>query len=881
MRIPSNISALADRLGYRKFTPLQQKVFEEPAALNHDQWLFISGSTSSGKTLIPLLLFLHYREEHSDARMLFCVPYRALASQKREELEGLAFQLGLQLHICYSTGEYRVHDADIRSGIADIAIIIYEKAFIFSCESSTFLSQYDFCVFDEIGLVKNSARGKKIDHLLIQSRKTDDLRVIALGTPFYRWGAYIHEFDFLLIQEKERPVRLNYAAITYKKAGKHHVEVTGIKLHSSDEPLPLREGKSTAIHTGVYDNTAAQERCKKEFSMGDIVDNPAQTTDVLVEQLVEFHARKGHRILIFSNNRVEVRKLAQRLYLAMKARGLCAPGQQLNNWTSPAYCQKKVADILNISTATLSGVLDQKDLNALSGRIAYHNADLPPNFRQFVENELLKPSGRLRVACSTETLAFGINSNVDVVIIPNPMKFDEETETFRFLDLNEFMNYAGRSGRMNRKETAIQPGYVYTLLPEGLNEWKYQRLFSWLKNPPILISRYYQDVSPSDDRPFFLLSLFPHTDEKGLPVTADQLSQSLQLLPSGKDSGVSGYRPFDKDIDLMQPLNYLVKKKLVSYQEYDDASGEEDVYCLTDIGRKMCGYVIRTGDLDHLEQNLAHCFVPESQRYYRFDLFMMILQMQSLRPMMVKLGRIPGIRENQNMTKIRDILTKSQRVISPFWQARLTTSGLANFVRTEENHGITVPPMTDEEKGLAILCSIMLYWSWTDFSMNSFQYNFRFSYQQMQRLAEQLSYYLHMIALLLPLMRLDGVHRLSSSVSSADSQRLSYMIDLLNADGDTLFYRVSGRLTQLLGTKMRILCPEQADQQRALVPLYDQLSDLMNTCKRNNSLTPAERRQATELLREISRTCEQQSFSSEDTEYIRSCFEKRFGGLTT
>ena len=86
------MSELAQTLDYRAFTPLQDAAFRHPDLYDENKDIFIIGQTSAGKTLIPLLLF-YQRVLRADElrqprpRMLFVVPYRALAAQKKRELQ--------------------------------------------------------------------------------------------------------------------------------------------------------------------------------------------------------------------------------------------------------------------------------------------------------------------------------------------------------------------------------------------------------------------------------------------------------------------------------------------------------------------------------------------------------------------------------------------------------------------------------------------------------------------------------------------------------------------------------------------------------------------------------------------------------------------------
>ena len=121
---------LAKHLGYSSFTDLQKTAFRSEDVYDSGKDLFVIGETSSGKTLIPMLMYYAAYQEAREKQqrtpqMLFVVPYRALAAQKKLEIERL-FQEE-ELDIVQSTGEYRQNDDEIQRGEVDIAVIITEK----------------------------------------------------------------------------------------------------------------------------------------------------------------------------------------------------------------------------------------------------------------------------------------------------------------------------------------------------------------------------------------------------------------------------------------------------------------------------------------------------------------------------------------------------------------------------------------------------------------------------------------------------------------------------------------------------------------------------------------------------------------------------------
>ena len=171
----SSLARMAWAMGYTKFTQLQEEAFQNSEILRPDQNILVMGPTSSGKTLIPMLMYYQRvqeadRERKPRPKMLFVVPYKALASQKCTELVAPyqeVYGADSPLRAVQSTGEYRYADRAIQQADVDVAVIISEKAFLFSCENHAFLSQFDEVVFDEIGLLADESRGVKLDFLLV------------------------------------------------------------------------------------------------------------------------------------------------------------------------------------------------------------------------------------------------------------------------------------------------------------------------------------------------------------------------------------------------------------------------------------------------------------------------------------------------------------------------------------------------------------------------------------------------------------------------------------------------------------------------------------------------------------------------------------------
>ena len=78
-------SIIMKSFGKSKLTALQRKAFSKLEYYNGARE-FIIGNTSSGKTLVPLAAFKKAIRKCEESKLLYIVPYRALAAQKKRRI---------------------------------------------------------------------------------------------------------------------------------------------------------------------------------------------------------------------------------------------------------------------------------------------------------------------------------------------------------------------------------------------------------------------------------------------------------------------------------------------------------------------------------------------------------------------------------------------------------------------------------------------------------------------------------------------------------------------------------------------------------------------------------------------------------------------------
>lgn len=618
---------LAKSHNIQKFTCLQEEAFYSECISDTERNLFIIGETSSGKTLISLLLYEMAVIEAQRLllpcpKMLFVVPYRALAAQKKREFD--QFFKKYDLKIVQSTGEFREYDFDIQSGNVDVAVIISEKVFKFQAREEAFLSRYDLFVLDEVGLLDSVDRGIYFDFLFAWGfnthRKTKKLRMIALGTPFYNWDTYIKYYDFYpIVTRAERAVPLEKNTIYFNKYGISCVEGNCDIVYSTTIWTASKLKKIESVYNQALKKCSDLDflcpirvPCRSDRSLSCEKIKGSCTSPVMVlseginvhryilQQICRHHLLQGHQVLIFVNNREEVINLSMFLYQSLRRMPELA--RIFPQPPSVEACRKAVLEECDLNSDDVYGILEAEDGNeikrecyqAFISGIAFHSAALPNELRTYVEMKLLD-SREMKVVCSTETLAFGVNSTVDVVVIASLTK--QENGFVRMLTMNEYCNYIGRAGRLCvGVDTSQLKGTVYTLVQDSKKEaWDKVRT----EPLPCLKSMFYNNAD--EMMPFFLLNLIPDNREGVsycqfieiagmMPRDGANTDETLEIYVKNAVGFLTGHGLLEK---ISNPVSRGRAKKK-----------EDSVYYLTKLGNRLRGYIIEKSDFEKLKDSI-------------------------------------------------------------------------------------------------------------------------------------------------------------------------------------------------------------------------------------------------------------------------------------
>jgi len=387
---------LLDALGTRipGLNQLQQDAINDFGLLDGSH-LLVSAPTSSGKTLLGELVALQAAQGRQ--RSVFLFPTRALVNDKYDDFTATYGPLGLR--VVRATGEIADDVPALLGGHFDIAILTYEMFMGLLLSNPHLLRLLALVVVDEVQTIADGARGGDLEFLLtlIRSRRAHGIepQLVLLSAVL----GDINGFETWL--------------------GARY-------LRRIERPVPLQEGVISRDGSWRYLDVDATEHSEQVFLPGY---GRGSSQDVLIP-LVRHLVDLGQQVLVFRNRRGLTRGCA--LYLA-RALGLPAALDTLE-------------DLPDGDPSAASA-----DLRAcLAGGVAFHNAELDRDEKRALEQGFRRRGSTLRVLVATTTLAQGINTPAESVIVAE-LDHPAGGEATPY-SVAEYKNIIGRAGRLGYSE---------------------------------------------------------------------------------------------------------------------------------------------------------------------------------------------------------------------------------------------------------------------------------------------------------------------------------------------------------------------------------------------------------------------------------------------
>lgn len=381
--IETSLASSLTSLGYSQFNPMQRKALE--AGLLEGDNFVVSAPTASGKTLLALLKIMRELEENKaagrNAKIVYIVPLRALASEKHEEFrEALAGKASVAL----STGD--LDSASESIGAHDVIVVTSEKMDSILRHKPKWTEKISLVVADEVHLLNDEGRGATLEVVLSKLRMRG-AKILALSATVPNAEEVAEWLSAKLFSSTWRPTPLE------KKI------CSGGKLYHEEGAEPVNEKRALAE---------------------------------LVERALAENSGKGQAI-VFVSTRRSAESVAKELSLA--AAKFLSQGEKVEC----AELSKKVLKALALPTEQCKALAQ-----CVAAGVAFHHAGLLERDRRIVEKGF-KKDRCLKCIVATTTLAMGLDYPASWVVVRDLKRYDGEFSDFiPNIECQQMLGRAGR-----------------------------------------------------------------------------------------------------------------------------------------------------------------------------------------------------------------------------------------------------------------------------------------------------------------------------------------------------------------------------------------------------------------------------------------------------
>ena len=443
--------------------------------------------TGAGKTMIGELAAMQAVSNGGRAVML--LPLRALVNDKYEYMSRV---YGDSMTTVRATGEFADQIGAILNGQFDLALLTYEKFLNLMLGYPHIMRSITLVVIDEVQTVGDKGRGPNLEFLLTLLRSAHG--------------------------RTARPQVVALSAVIGDTRGMERW-LGGTLLKTTDRPVPLQESVLDSAGSVQVLEADGSTRSEHGFIQPEYVAG-SQSSKPYIIPLVRRLVDEGKKVIVFRAIKGDTVGAAR--YLSQSL-GLPPASEAIDHLPD--------GDRSDASTALRS---------ALERGVAFHNSDLDAGERIAVESAFRDPDSPLRVVVATTTLAMGVNTPAEAVVIAGL------THPFEGpYSVAEYKNMAGRAGRPGHVE-AGEAYIVATGDPSPGSAWH-----EYVLGEPEAIQSHFMSATTDGQTLILrcLVALRGSVDEAGLLELLDNSFAVWLLREAGRPGWDSG--ALARDIDAL------------------------------------------------------------------------------------------------------------------------------------------------------------------------------------------------------------------------------------------------------------------------------------------------------------------------------------------
>lgn len=385
---PEGIIRIWEQAESEYLLPVQEEAIAQ--GLLEGQSMIIVAPTSSGKTFLGEIAA--YKCAQEGRRVIYLAPHRAIVEEKYRDFKRKYQEYGIRVVV--SCGDHHEFDDDIRQNQYDLAIFTYEKLAMLLVASPAIASSCGLLVVDEIQMLSDRHRGAGLELLLTKFLTlSTQAQIVALSATIDRLNGLDKWLRAKPLLVRQRPIELREG------------------IYTPDGRFRFREWNT------------------KQSGVENLPQPASDNVEVMLHTLVTHLVDTGEQVLVFRKDKRSTVSTAQRIANSVN--------------------QGPVTDAINGLRGLENTTVRDQLIECLRNGVAFHNADLVFEERQIIEHRFRE--GRIRVICSTSTLAMGINLPARTVIIADTDRWDRDETTGQWdsvpMAVSEYRNMSGRAGR--------------------------------------------------------------------------------------------------------------------------------------------------------------------------------------------------------------------------------------------------------------------------------------------------------------------------------------------------------------------------------------------------------------------------------------------------
>lgn len=410
------------------FFPSQREALKR-GILVRDESFSLQMPTSAGKTTLTELIIYHHIKKNPSEKVLFLAPYRALASELKNDFNRRLGRMGISSKTIYGGNVDSVNE---RTAIDEVSLLVTtpEKFMAIVNNNQRLHEKFSLVICDEGHILDDEQRGVSYELLLSKlmssSAKVKFIFISAIIPNIDQINNWLGGKEDTVLKSTYRPTELIIASL-YKDLGKSFNLL--VNPFSAD---PIKYNIENFLPLSYkYKN--------KDLSKG----RYALSSQKSLSAAVAIRALRIGSVAIYcpqKSERTGLYGIAEELF------------KQQMILKESIISENEVTELTQLSQY-FDIVLGQNYLlnELIRLGFSFHHGDLPQNIREFVEDYLRR--NVIKLVICTNTLAEGVNLPIKTMVIHSTKRQVKERGQYVWqgIPLRDIKNIIGRSGRAGKE----------------------------------------------------------------------------------------------------------------------------------------------------------------------------------------------------------------------------------------------------------------------------------------------------------------------------------------------------------------------------------------------------------------------------------------------